>query len=95
MYHGPYVYVTKGSNIYHYTDDDCPVTTSIHKGRKFAEAITEEQALQMGLKLCRYCAKEYWEDQAKQEERKSIKFSVYLWVVIAVGMMIISFLLSD
>jgi len=92
VHRGPYVYVTKGSRTYHYTDDDCPVTSSILKGKKPFQRITEEQAQQMGLKLCRHCAKEYREDQV---ERQANRFSVYLGAVIAVVMVIAFFLLTD
>lgn len=55
MHHGSYVLLTSANaKIYHYTDDDCPIASSIKKGKRQYIQITEEEAKARGLKLCRH-----------------------------------------
>jgi hypothetical protein len=66
MHKGEFVYITKTGRFYHYTDDDCPVYSSIKKGKKQAKRITETEAKAKGLTLCRHCKKEYAEDMRER-----------------------------
>ena len=66
MHRGNKVYVLPGRKSFHYTDDDCPVTSSILKGKKTAIVITENEARTQGYKLCIHCRKEYQEDRRER-----------------------------
>ncbi|KGX89696.1 hypothetical protein [Pontibacillus marinus] len=67
MHHGDEVFITKSGKYYHYFDDDCPTSSSILKGKKDAQKVKEEEAKEMGLTLCKHCAKEYEEDMKERQ----------------------------
>lgn len=74
MHRGDELFVTKSGKYYHYMDDDCPITSSILKGKKQAQKIKESEAKEKGYILCRHCAKEYTEDLAERKGCASVLF---------------------
>lgn len=67
MHQADEVFITKSGKYYHYFDDDCPTSSSILKGNKQAQKVKEEKAIQMGLTLCKHCAKEHEEDMRERQ----------------------------
>lgn len=66
MHKGNRVYVLPGGKRYHLKDDDCSYSSSIMKGNRSALLMTEDEAKDRGLTLCKSCKKEYQEDLREQ-----------------------------
>jgi hypothetical protein len=81
MHSGDEVYITKTGKYYHYFDDDCPTTSRILKGKTHARTVKEEEAINMGYKLCKHCSKEYEKDLA---ERKGCMAAVFLFSIVGI-----------